>query len=103
MNFKRKVNSMKKISIALKFDPETDDAPKILFKGEGSAAEAILSIAEDHGIPVKEDPVLAGFLKELPQGEVIPENLYKIVSVIFSILYREDEKFKKKMENKNTK
>ncbi|HMU82886.1 MAG TPA: EscU/YscU/HrcU family type III secretion system export apparatus switch protein [Leptospiraceae bacterium] len=77
-----------KKAAALRFDPATDRAPRIVASGVGTLAEDIVRTAEESGVKVVEDGNLAGFLLDLPAGIEIPENLYKAVSSIFAMLIR---------------
>lgn len=78
---------MKHKSIAMKFIPNLDNAPKIVASGEGYMALKIQQIAEKNQIPIIKDPALADSLIKIPIDSEIPENLYKAVSVIFQFLF----------------
>ncbi|MCE9600107.1 MAG: EscU/YscU/HrcU family type III secretion system export apparatus switch protein [Spirochaetia bacterium] len=78
----------RKVAAALRFDPGSDRAPRLVALGEGAVAEEILRQAEVHEVPIKEDVELAGFLLDLPIGQEIPENLYRAVSAVFAMLFR---------------
>ncbi|MBL8021639.1 MAG: EscU/YscU/HrcU family type III secretion system export apparatus switch protein [Leptospirales bacterium] len=78
----------RKVAAALKFDPTSDRAPRLVALGEGPVAEEILRLAQAGEVPIKEDGELAGFLLDLPIGQEIPENLYRAVSAVFAMLFR---------------
>ena len=80
----------RKEAIALSYDPEVSDAPKVIAKGKGKIAENILERAEEHDIPVQEDPSLLELLGQLNVNETIPEELYQAVSEVFAYIYRLD-------------
>ncbi|ARK22699.1 hypothetical protein CSV69_02825 [Sporosarcina sp. P26b] len=80
----------RKEAIALSYDPEVSDAPKVLAKGKGKIAENILERALEHDIPVQEDPSLLELLGQLNVNETIPEELYQAVSEVFAYIYRLD-------------
>ena len=53
-------------------------------KGEGELAWEILRLAEEHGVHVAEDPILAETLSYLQLEEEIPEEVYRSVAAILS-------------------
>ncbi|PIC87607.1 MULTISPECIES: EscU/YscU/HrcU family type III secretion system export apparatus switch protein [unclassified Sporosarcina] len=87
----------RKEAIALSYDPEVSDAPKVIAKGKGKIAENILERAKEHAIPVQEDPSLLELLGQLNVNETIPEELYQAVSEVFAYIYRLDRE-KSKMK-----
>ncbi len=80
----------RKEAIALSYDAEVSDAPKVIAKGKGKIAENILERAQEHNIPVQEDPSLLELLGQLNVNETIPEELYQAVSEVFAYIYRLD-------------
>lgn len=80
----------RKEAVALSYDPEVSDAPKVLAKGKGKIAENILERAQEHAIPVQQDPSLLELLGQLDVNETIPEELYQAVSEVFAYIYRLD-------------
>ena len=84
---------MKK-AVALKY-PEGVEAPVIMAKGEGRTAEIMLEEAEKQGIPVTEDKVLVDMLGLSEAGDIVPENAWKALAVIFSYILEERDEYKK--------
>jgi len=77
-------------AVALSFDFETMEAPKVLAKGRNLLAEQIKNDARWAGIPLIENPPLARSLyKHVEQGQAIPFNLYAAVAGILAYLYRQ--------------
>lgn len=70
------------IATALRFDPEKEEAPRLLGKGAGHLAERIKEIAREEGIPVIRNVSLARALRELELDSVIPEDLYQAAQEI---------------------
>ena len=62
-------------------------APYVSAKGEGEAAEEIISLARSHGIPIKEDPDLITVLAKLDVGQEIPEEIYTLVAEVLAFVY----------------
>ncbi len=81
-----------KKAIALKYDKEKDNAPKVVGKGKGITAEKIIQVAEENGIYIKEDPELLEILSTLDFYEEIPEELYKAVAEILVFVYKNIQK-----------
>ncbi len=73
------------IAIALKYDGAT--APKITAKGSDALADAIIQIAEEHGVPLHNDPELSKFLATFDVGDEIPEMLYRVVAEVIAFAY----------------
>ncbi|GAB6073050.1 EscU/YscU/HrcU family type III secretion system export apparatus switch protein [Venenivibrio stagnispumantis] len=76
-----------KKAVALKYEREKDNAPKVVAKGKGVIAEKIIQTAKENGVYIKEDKYLVEMLSNLELYEEIPEELYKVVAKIFIFLY----------------
>jgi flagellar biosynthesis protein len=76
-----------KKAVALKYEREKDNAPKVIAKGSGKVAEKIIEIAKEYGITIKEDKELVEMLSKLDIGEEIPAELYQVVAKIFAFVY----------------
>ncbi|NQZ53416.1 MAG: EscU/YscU/HrcU family type III secretion system export apparatus switch protein [Piscirickettsiaceae bacterium] len=72
-------------AIALQYDGE--NAPTVTASGEGVIAEEIIRIAREHGVPLREDAMLAELLGELELGEEIPEMLYRVIAEVIAFAY----------------
>lgn len=81
---------IRKEAIALSYNPEKGDAPRVVAKGKGKIAETILERAEMHAIPIQEDASLVELLGQLNLNEKIPEELYRAVSEVFAYIYHID-------------
>jgi flagellar biosynthetic protein FlhB len=76
-------------AVALKYDQETMNAPRLLAKGADLIAQKIRDLAVENNIPIVENPPLARSLYasvEIDQ-EVPPEH-YKVVAEIIGYVYR---------------
>jgi len=73
------------LAVALQYDGNA--APRVTARGKGLDAEQIIALAEQHGIPLRTEPELAGILAEIPLGEEIPEELYRAVAEIIAFAY----------------
>ncbi|MEK9657194.1 MAG: EscU/YscU/HrcU family type III secretion system export apparatus switch protein [bacterium] len=94
INFKKRIDQLnlpkkeKLKAVAIKYDIEKDKAPKIVASGKASIAEMILHIAEDHKIPLYEDPVLSNLLSKLELNQHIPSKLYAIIAEVLAFAYQ---------------
>lgn len=85
----------KRQAIALKY-MEGTEAPVILAKGQGRKADLILSEAEKNAIPIREDKVLVDMLGIADAGEMVPENTWQALAVIFSYILNDEKSGKVK-------
>jgi flagellar biosynthetic protein FlhB len=77
-------------AVALAFDFEVMDAPKVVAKGRNLLAEEIKEQARWAGVPILENPPLARSLyKAVEVGDSIPVELYAAVASILAFLYRQ--------------
>jgi type III secretion system FlhB-like substrate exporter len=74
-------------AVALRYD-ETLPAPLVVAKGSARMAERIRSVAEEAGVRVVTDAVLAQSLVTLDVGEFIPEELYAAVAELLAFVLR---------------
>lgn len=77
-----------KKAVALRYDPERDNAPKILASGQGELARRILETAKEHDIPIRENQDLVEVLARLNIGDEIPPELYQVLAEILSFIYK---------------
>jgi flagellar biosynthesis protein len=85
----------RKQAIALQYQSEKQQAPKVVAKGKGLIAENILEKAKEHAVPIQEDRNLVELLGNLDINESIPEELYQAVAEVFAFLYRVDKEAKR--------
>lgn len=76
-----------KKAIALDYDIDINQAPKVIAKGKGALANNIIKIAQDNDIPIKKDEDLVELLSAIDIEKEIPQSMYKAVSEIFSFIY----------------
>lgn len=74
-------------AVALKYDPQKNNAPFIVAAGTGPVAQNILNVAAENGIAIYHDDSAATLLAKLELGQEIPPELYQIVvSIYLSLL-----------------
>lgn len=67
-------------------------APRVVAKGRGILAEAIIARAKECGVYVHESPELVSLLMQIDLDEHIPPELYAAVAELLAWLYRLDRR-----------
>lgn len=81
----------RKVAAALKYEKNSDRAPKVVAKGLGLIAEKIMEIASENEVQVYKDENLAKQLYNLSIGEEIPPELYNAVAEVLAFIARLDK------------
>lgn len=82
-------------SVALKYDPDQDDAPKVVAKGVDELAMRIRETAREHDVIILPNPPLARVLfDQVEVDESVPAEHYKAVAEIISYVFRMRGKLK---------
>lgn len=68
-------------------------APRIIAKGEGVIAEALIDSARDAGVFVHESPDLVNMLMHVKMDSYIPPELYQAVAELLAWIYWLEERF----------
>ncbi|HHW43566.1 flagellar protein FhlB-like cytoplasmic domain-containing protein [Desulfofundulus thermobenzoicus] len=77
---------------ALTYDPEKDDAPRVVAAGRGRLAEIIERLARENNVPVYRDERLALTLTGLGAGRQIPPELFQAVAEVIAWVYETEKK-----------
>jgi flagellar biosynthesis protein FlhB len=76
-------------AVALKYDPGSMSAPKMMAKGADKVAQKIREIAKEHGIPVVENPPLArGLFAAVEVDQEVTPEFYKAVAEVISYIFK---------------
>lgn len=79
----------KKKAVALRYNKEAGDgAPKVIAKGKGEVAQKIMELAEQAGVPIRQDSDLVETLSKLEINKEIPPDTYVIVAEILAWVYK---------------
>ncbi len=81
-----------KKAVALKYNLEKDNAPKIVATGKGKIAEKIIQTARENDIPIESNKDVVDILARLNIGDEIPEKLYRAIAEILSFIYSLEDK-----------
>lgn len=76
------------IAIAIQYDQTQNGAPVVVAKGENLLAEKIKAIARENNIPIFRDVTLARSLRDVAEGDEIPEALYEAVAELLAVIER---------------
>ncbi|HUT02210.1 MAG TPA: flagellar biosynthesis protein FlhB [Phycisphaerae bacterium] len=77
------------VAVALRYEPGTMGAPKMVAKGAELLCEKIKEIARAHGVPIVQRPELArAIYAAVEVGRPIPEVLFVAVAEVLAMIYR---------------
>ena len=80
------------LAVALQYEKGTRDAPKVVAKGRGLVAEKIIALAEENGVIIEANPVLAQALSGVEIDDTIPIELYEAVAIVIGYVLRTSAK-----------
>jgi flagellar biosynthesis protein len=75
------------LAVALAYQEE-EGTPRVVAKGRGLLAQAIVERAHDAGVYVHESPELVALLMQVDLDQHIPPQLYVAVAELLAWLYR---------------
>lgn len=78
-------------AVALKYDVDSMEAPRVVAKGTRLFALRIRALAKKSGVPIREDKPLARFMyAHCEVGGEIPAELFAAVAKVLALVYREN-------------
>lgn len=80
-------NDPRQLAVALAYQTG-QAAPKVVAKGRGLLAQAIIERAKDAGVYVHESPELVSMLMQVDLDQNIPPQLYLAVAELLAWIYR---------------
>ncbi len=72
------------VALALKYEP--GQVPRVIARGRGAVASAIIAKARESGILIEEDPVLAEALASVDVDTEIPVELFQAVAKVIAFV-----------------
>src|SRR5690606_18357559 len=76
-------------AVALRYDPQSMAAPRVVAKGVDAMARRIREIATEHDVPLVENPPLARALYASVEVDAeVPEAHYRAVAEVISYIWR---------------
>jgi len=79
------------LAVAISYQPSSDQAPRVVAKGQGWLAQQIIEIAAANGIEVREDADLAQILAQVDVDSEIPLEAFTLVAEILSYVYQKNK------------
>ncbi|WP_224956924.1 EscU/YscU/HrcU family type III secretion system export apparatus switch protein [Geomonas subterranea] len=86
-----------KRAVAMAYHPDEAGAPRVIAKGAGISAEAIISLAKEHGVYVHQSPELVSMLMQVDLDAEIPPELYQAVAELLAWLYSLDQQLDRQL------
>jgi len=86
-------------AVALQYEREVDEAPRVVASGKGAIAEQILAVAFAKGIKVREDAELVEILSLVDVDSPIPLEAFAAVAEILSYVYQANASFKQRVQS----
>ncbi|QQR40659.1 EscU/YscU/HrcU family type III secretion system export apparatus switch protein [Devosia rhizoryzae] len=77
------------LAIALAYEQGSREAPKVVAKGRGLVADRIVALAEENGVVIEANPVLAEALSGVELDDTIPLELYEAVATVIGYVLRQ--------------
>jgi flagellar biosynthetic protein FlhB len=82
------VTNPTELAIAIRYDPDTMAAPKVVAKGAGFLAQRIRHIAVSNGVPIIErKPLAQALYKTIDVGQDVPPEFYQTLAEILAYVY----------------
>lgn len=81
------MSTARQVAVALAYGQSTG-APRVVAKGRGLIAQAIIERAKQNGVYVHESADLVGLLMQVELDQQIPPQLYLAVAELLAWLYR---------------
>lgn len=82
------------IAVALDYDADSQDAPRVVAKGYGEVAEKIVALAKESNIVIEANPHLAEALSGVEIDQTIPIELYQAVAEVIGFVLKVQKKMK---------
>jgi len=84
-------------AVAISYEPDGPDAPRVLAAGTGEMARRILELARREHIHIHQDATLARLLARVPTGSDIPRRAYQLIAELLVFLYATDQRLEEKL------
>ena len=83
------------MAIAIQYDQNADNAPRVVAKGMRLKAAKIREIAKEYGVPIMKNVSLANALYRVDVGQEVPEELYDAVAEVLNFVFALQQQEKK--------
>ena len=86
------------VAVAIRYDRDRENAPRVVAKGKGFVAEQLLMIARRHAVPVYQNQTVTQLLMAVELDREIPPELYQAVANVLAYVYRMDGRAAERMK-----
>lgn len=90
-------SALPKTAVAIHYERGSGQAPRVTAKGEGAVAERIIEAAQEAGVPVEDNPLLAIALSQVDLDDTIPEDLYSAVAEVIRFVLKHSGELDRKL------
>lgn len=80
------------LAVALHYEKGSKEAPRVVAKGRGLVAEHIIALAEENGVVIEANPLLAEALSGVELDDTIPLELYDAIAVVIGYVLRQTQR-----------
>lgn len=80
------------VAVALRYDANRENAPRVVAKGVGETADKIVEAAKAAGVPLREDAAMAETLVMLELDAIVPPELFTAMAAVIAWAYKQDKK-----------
>ena len=77
-------------AVAIRYDRERENAPRVVAKGRGIVAQQLTAIAKKHAVPVYQNQSVTQLLMAVELDREIPPELYQAIANVLAYVYRLD-------------
>ena len=77
------------LAVALHYEQGSKEAPRVVAKGRGLVAERIVALAQENGVVIETNPVLAEALSGVELDDTIPLELYDAIAIVIGYVLRQ--------------
>ena len=85
-------------AVAIRYDRDRENAPRVVAKGKGYVAEQLLAIARRHAVPVYQNQTVTQLLMAVELDREIPPELYQAVANVLAYVDRMDGRAAEKVK-----
>ena len=85
-------------AVAIRYDRDRENAPRVVAKGKCFVAEQLLAIARRHAVPVYQNQTVTQLLMAVELDREIPPELYQAVANVLAYVYRMDGRAAERMK-----
>lgn len=86
------------MAVALKYNPDKDNAPIVVAAGNGYLAQKIIELANKNNVPVYQDNSTVSLLSNFTLGSEIAPELYHAIAEIYAYILQAGTEYKKTQE-----